>query len=135
MNNFKELLQIAPYASVIINGIYWAPNSPKLITIPDAKVLLRSAQSHLPWVQTSTGSPPLPHRLLAICDISAVSKSVAILFESLIYIFSYLYLSRCRSGRLDRVYERVHDDRYAILSVRCGTAQGHEEVRSSLLLQ
>nr|SVE92224.1 EOG090X0141 [Megafenestra aurita] len=63
--------KIAPYASVIINGIYWAPNSPKLITIPDAKVLLRSAQSHLPWVQTSMGSPPLPHRLLAICDISA----------------------------------------------------------------
>ncbi|XP_046658109.1 alpha-aminoadipic semialdehyde synthase, mitochondrial-like [Daphnia pulicaria] len=63
--------KIAPYASVIINGIYWAPNSPKLITIPDAKVLIRSAQSHLPWVQTSLGSPPLPHRLLAICDISA----------------------------------------------------------------
>lgn len=64
--------KIAPYASVIINGIYWAPNSPKLITIPDAKLLLRSSQSnHLPWVQTSTGSPPLPHRLLAICDISA----------------------------------------------------------------
>nr|SVE94073.1 EOG090X0141 [Simocephalus serrulatus] len=63
--------KIAPYASVIINGIYWAPNSPKLITIPDAKVLLRSAQSHLPWVPTSMGSPPLPHRLLAICDISA----------------------------------------------------------------
>ena len=63
--------KIAPYASVIINGIYWAPNSPKLITIPDAKNLLRSTNSHLPWVQTSTGSPPLPHRLLAICDISA----------------------------------------------------------------
>ncbi|KAI9552494.1 hypothetical protein GHT06_022860 [Daphnia sinensis] len=63
--------KIAPYASVIINGIYWAPNSPKLITIPDAKVLIRSSQSHLPWVQTSLGSPPLPHRLLAICDISA----------------------------------------------------------------
>jgi len=63
--------KIAPYASVIINGIYWAPNSPKLITIPDAKLLLRSSNSHLPWVQTSLGSPPLPHRLLAICDISA----------------------------------------------------------------
>jgi alpha-aminoadipic semialdehyde synthase len=63
--------KIAPYASVIINGIYWAPDSPKLITIPDAKVLLRSSHGHLPWVQTSLGSPPLPHRLLAICDISA----------------------------------------------------------------
>lgn len=52
--------KIAPYASVIINGIYWAPDSPKLITIPDAKVLLRSSHSHLPWVQvkSSTSNGP-----------------------------------------------------------------------------
>lgn len=60
---------IAPYASVIINGIYWAVNSPKLITIPDAKHLLRA--SHTPWLPTSVGAPPLPHRMLAISDISA----------------------------------------------------------------
>lgn len=63
------ILQIAPYASVIINGIYWAYNSPKLLTIPDAKHLLRP--SYTPWLPTSEGSPYLPHRLLAICDISA----------------------------------------------------------------
>lgn len=34
---------IAPYASVIVNGIYWAVGAPKLITIPDAKNLLRHA--------------------------------------------------------------------------------------------
>ncbi|XP_022910037.1 alpha-aminoadipic semialdehyde synthase, mitochondrial [Onthophagus taurus] len=61
--------KIAPYASVIINGIYWAVNSPKLITIPDAKHLLKSA--HTPWLPTSVGAPALPHRMLAICDISA----------------------------------------------------------------
>ncbi|KRT79289.1 hypothetical protein AMK59_7999, partial [Oryctes borbonicus] len=61
--------RIAPYASVIVNGIYWAVNSPKLITIPDAKYLLRSA--HTPWLPTSVGAPALPHRMLAICDISA----------------------------------------------------------------
>lgn len=33
--------KIAPYASVIVNGIYWAVGSPKLLTIPDAKTLLR----------------------------------------------------------------------------------------------
>ncbi|KAE8749324.1 hypothetical protein FOCC_FOCC004031, partial [Frankliniella occidentalis] len=32
--------KIAPYASVIVNGIYWAVDSPKLLTIPDAKQLL-----------------------------------------------------------------------------------------------
>lgn len=61
--------KIAPYASVIINGIYWAVNSPKLLTIPDAKVLLRPA--YTPWLPTSMGAPALPHRMLGICDISA----------------------------------------------------------------
>ncbi|BES97472.1 alpha-aminoadipic semialdehyde synthase [Nesidiocoris tenuis] len=61
--------KIAPYASVIINGIYWAVDSPKLLTLPDAKALLRPA--HTPWLPISEGAPALPHRLLAICDISA----------------------------------------------------------------
>lgn len=60
---------IAPYASVIVNGIYWAVGSPKLMTIPDAKNLLRPANT--PWLPHSKGAPALPHRLLAICDISA----------------------------------------------------------------
>ncbi|XP_054713377.1 alpha-aminoadipic semialdehyde synthase, mitochondrial-like isoform X2 [Uloborus diversus] len=66
-SNFAKT--IAPYASVIINGIYWAVNSPRLMTIPDAKHLLRP--SYTPWLPSSDGSPSLPHRLLAICDISA----------------------------------------------------------------
>lgn len=61
--------KIAPYASVIVNGIYWAVGSPKLMTIPDAKTLLRPANT--PWLPQSRGAPPLPHRMLAICDISA----------------------------------------------------------------
>ncbi|KAL1495088.1 hypothetical protein ABEB36_010561 [Hypothenemus hampei] len=61
--------KIAPYASVIINGIYWAVNSPKLLTIPDAKHLLQAP--HTPWLPTSKGAPALPHRMLAISDISA----------------------------------------------------------------
>lgn len=36
--------QIAPYASVIINGVYWDAQSPRLITIPDAKNLLTPVQ-------------------------------------------------------------------------------------------
>lgn len=67
MSTFSK--KIAPYASVIVNGIYWAVNSPKLITIPDAKHLLRPP--HTPWLPTSVGAPALPHRMLAICDISA----------------------------------------------------------------
>ncbi|KAK3738778.1 hypothetical protein RRG08_035658 [Elysia crispata] len=60
---------IAPYASCIINGIYWAVGAPRLITIPEAKTLLRP--THAPWLPSLPGCPNLPHRLLAICDISA----------------------------------------------------------------
>ncbi|KAF5307902.1 hypothetical protein FQR65_LT06469 [Abscondita terminalis] len=67
MSTFSK--KIAPYASVIINGIYWAVNSPKVLTIPDAKYLLRPA--YTPWLPTSMGAPALPHRMLGICDISA----------------------------------------------------------------
>ncbi|XP_054153876.1 alpha-aminoadipic semialdehyde synthase, mitochondrial-like [Oppia nitens] len=61
--------EIAPHASVIVNGIYWAHDSPKLLTIPDAKRLLQP--QYQPWLPISVGSPALPHRLIAICDISA----------------------------------------------------------------
>lgn len=61
--------KIAPFSSVIINGIYWAVGSPKLLTIPDAKTLLRPANT--PWLPSSKGAPALPHRMLAMCDISA----------------------------------------------------------------
>ncbi|CAA3006406.1 alpha-aminoadipic semialdehyde synthase, mitochondrial [Olea europaea subsp. europaea] len=104
-SNFST--KIAPYASVIMNGVYWPPNAPRLLTIPDAKRLqqpsykltganrnngngahqgppeqrlldlgLSSAasddgQAQQQQLLRSTGSPSLPHRLIAICDISA----------------------------------------------------------------
>jgi len=61
--------KIAPYATCIINGIYWAPGAPRLITIPEAKTLLKPTLQ--PWIPASPGCPNLPHRLVAICDISA----------------------------------------------------------------
>ncbi|XP_057296367.1 alpha-aminoadipic semialdehyde synthase, mitochondrial-like [Hydractinia symbiolongicarpus] len=59
--------KIAPYASVIINGVYWAPVNPRLLTIADGKALLEI--KHRP--DKYGGCPELPHRLLALCDISA----------------------------------------------------------------
>jgi hypothetical protein len=38
VSNFAK--KFAPYASVIVNGIYWSPDTPRLLTIPDAKALL-----------------------------------------------------------------------------------------------
>lgn len=59
----------APYASVIVNGIYWSPATPRLITLPDAKSLLMPAST--PWLKAAPGTPNLPSRLVAICDVSA----------------------------------------------------------------
>ncbi|UJR16111.1 hypothetical protein I4U23_003023 [Adineta vaga] len=62
--------KIAPFASCIINGIYWEASSPKLLRIADAKQLLTPP---VEWEQNDpkSGCPSLPHRLLAICDITA----------------------------------------------------------------
>lgn len=62
----KFATEIAPYASVIINGVYWGVNTPRLMTIPDAKNLLTPIQKY-----DAPGTPTLPHRLIALCDISA----------------------------------------------------------------
>ena len=43
--------------------------TPRLITLPDAKSLLQPANT--PWIQSSPGTPTLPSRLIAVCDISA----------------------------------------------------------------
>lgn len=63
--------EVAPYTSVLINGMYWAPNAPRLITLPDAKMLMRSRTSWDGGGAGVPGRPRLPHRLVAICDISA----------------------------------------------------------------
>lgn len=72
------IVQIAPYASVIINGVYWDQRSPRLITIPDAKNLFTPVKKVsvlfccVYCIQYDTpGCPTLPHRLIALCDISA----------------------------------------------------------------
>ncbi|KAJ1350331.1 hypothetical protein KIN20_006098 [Parelaphostrongylus tenuis] len=62
----KFATEIAPYATVIINGVYWDVRTPRLITIPDAKHLFTPVQKY-----DTPGCPTLPHRLVAICDISA----------------------------------------------------------------
>ncbi|XP_059190585.1 alpha-aminoadipic semialdehyde synthase, mitochondrial isoform X2 [Centropristis striata] len=59
---------VAPYTTCLINGIYWDPHTPRLLRRLDAQKLMRPLKGS---PQTTEGSPGLPHRLLAICDISA----------------------------------------------------------------
>ncbi|KAF6275762.1 aminoadipate-semialdehyde synthase [Rhinolophus ferrumequinum] len=59
---------IAPYTSCFINGIYWETNTPRLLTRQDAESLLAPGKSPIVGVE---GCPTLPHKLVAICDISA----------------------------------------------------------------
>jgi alpha-aminoadipic semialdehyde synthase len=59
--------KIAPYTTVLINGVYWDPNTPRLITINQCKEL----QPKDFRVDNYSGIPALPQRLLAVCDISA----------------------------------------------------------------
>ncbi|KAM6152438.1 alpha-aminoadipic semialdehyde synthase, mitochondrial [Erethizon dorsatum] len=59
---------IAPYTTCLINGIYWEQNTPRLLTRHDAQSLLAPVKSSVAAVE---GCPELPHKLVAICDISA----------------------------------------------------------------
>ncbi|XP_022801173.1 alpha-aminoadipic semialdehyde synthase, mitochondrial-like [Stylophora pistillata] len=59
--------EVAPYMSVLVNGTYWAPSVPRLLTYDDARNILKTMQRSSAY----DGCPSLPHRLLAICDISA----------------------------------------------------------------
>ncbi|KAM6137098.1 LOW QUALITY PROTEIN: alpha-aminoadipic semialdehyde synthase, mitochondrial [Pterocles gutturalis] len=59
---------IAPYTTCLINGIYWEQHTPRLLRRQDAQKLLAPVKSA---VSASEGCPELPHKLLAICDISA----------------------------------------------------------------
>ncbi|XP_063097623.1 alpha-aminoadipic semialdehyde synthase, mitochondrial isoform X5 [Cavia porcellus] len=59
---------IAPYITCLINGIYWEQNTPRLLTRQDAQSLLAPVKSSVTAIE---GCPELPHKLVAICDISA----------------------------------------------------------------
>ncbi|KAK5621415.1 hypothetical protein CRENBAI_007638 [Crenichthys baileyi] len=59
---------VAPYTTCLINGIYWDPHTPRLLRRLDAQRLIRPLKSSC---ALNDGSPALPHKLLAICDISA----------------------------------------------------------------
>ncbi|XP_066174667.1 alpha-aminoadipic semialdehyde synthase, mitochondrial isoform X2 [Sylvia atricapilla] len=61
-------IDVAPYTTCLINGIYWEQNTPRLLSRQDAQKLLVPVK---PAAGTMDGCPELPHRLLAICDISA----------------------------------------------------------------
>ncbi|XP_013415516.1 alpha-aminoadipic semialdehyde synthase, mitochondrial isoform X1 [Lingula anatina] len=68
-SNFAK--KVAPYASCIVNGVYWQPGQPRLLTDADAKTLL-AHDPNAPQDLTDIGEDPiLPRQLLAICDISA----------------------------------------------------------------
>uniref|UniRef100_A0A8C1JHI3 Aminoadipate-semialdehyde synthase n=1 Tax=Cyprinus carpio TaxID=7962 RepID=A0A8C1JHI3_CYPCA len=66
-SHFRET--VAPYTTCLINGIYWDPHTPRLLRRLDAQRLIR------PVIPASSspdhGCPALPHKFLAICDISA----------------------------------------------------------------
>ncbi|XP_069832690.1 alpha-aminoadipic semialdehyde synthase, mitochondrial [Dendropsophus ebraccatus] len=59
---------IAPYTTCLINGIYWDPHTPRLLNRQDAQRLLAPVKS---TAVITEGCPELPHKLLAIGDISA----------------------------------------------------------------
>ncbi|XP_072527555.1 alpha-aminoadipic semialdehyde synthase, mitochondrial isoform X2 [Salminus brasiliensis] len=59
---------VAPYTTCLINGIYWDPHTPRLLRRLDAQKLMKPSKLSSSAIE---GWPELPHKFLAICDISA----------------------------------------------------------------
>ncbi|XP_066525161.1 alpha-aminoadipic semialdehyde synthase, mitochondrial isoform X2 [Hoplias malabaricus] len=59
---------VAPYTTCLINGIYWDPHTPRLLRRMDAQKLMKPSKL---LHRATEGGPELPHKFLAICDISA----------------------------------------------------------------
>ncbi|KAL7867887.1 hypothetical protein SRHO_G00092710 [Serrasalmus rhombeus] len=59
---------VAPYTTCLINGIYWDPHTPRLLRRLDAQKLMKPSKFS---ASVTEGRPELPHKFLAICDISA----------------------------------------------------------------
>ena len=53
--------------SVLINGLYWGVGDPRLLTCKDARNLMKVK----PTATKGLSDKLLPHRLIAISDISA----------------------------------------------------------------
>uniref|UniRef100_A0A8C3T980 Aminoadipate-semialdehyde synthase n=1 Tax=Chelydra serpentina TaxID=8475 RepID=A0A8C3T980_CHESE len=67
-SKYCSTFSIAPYTTCLINGIYWEQHTPRLLNRHDAKKLLAPVK---PSAAATEGCPELPHKLMAICDISA----------------------------------------------------------------
>ncbi|XP_072038762.1 alpha-aminoadipic semialdehyde synthase, mitochondrial-like [Amphiura filiformis] len=61
--------KIAPWSSCIVNGIFWNTNHPRFLANMDTKMLLSG--DTVAKMPEMPGCPNLPHRLIAICDITA----------------------------------------------------------------
>lgn len=55
----KLCLKIAPYTTCLINGIYWDPQTPRLLRRLDAQKLMRPAKS---LAAVNESWPTLPHK-------------------------------------------------------------------------
>jgi alpha-aminoadipic semialdehyde synthase len=72
--------------SVMVNGVYWQPGFPRLLTNEDIQQLTRQKAAH----SISDGCPPLPHRFLAVCDISAdINVRIIVLKMSIFDLVSF----------------------------------------------
>lgn len=66
-----------------MQGIYWDPLNPRMLTNADGRSLLKVTNRPDKY----GGCPDLPHRLLALCDISA-DIGVSIIFSVIIKLLN-----------------------------------------------
>ncbi|XP_015770010.1 PREDICTED: alpha-aminoadipic semialdehyde synthase, mitochondrial-like [Acropora digitifera] len=110
---------IAPYMNVLVNGTYWAPNVPRLLTCDDARNLLKTLKRSSAY----DGCPSLPQRLLAICDISAdCDGSLAFMTECTTIEYPF-HLYNIKSGTSQIGYQFETTCSFVILAIITSNGQ------------
>ncbi|VDP71119.1 unnamed protein product [Echinostoma caproni] len=110
-SNFRDT--IAPYTSVLINGTYWDARVPQILTCKNVKSLL-DVRPNIPGSPNNEGCPTLPHRLLAICDISADPGGSVEFTEECTTIDEPFNLYNPRTGKTEY---QIHGDGILMCSI------------------
>ena len=122
-----SLPQIAPYTTCLINGVFWAPGTPRLITKEQCKAL--HPQYYDPVHHLTTVSvPKLPQRLLAIADISCDMHVWLLVLFFVCLFFNSLFLPPPPDAGVSRVHDSLYNNRSTIHSLQCTHRRFHIRV-------
>ena len=129
--------KIAPYSSVIVNGIYWSPKTPRLLTIPDAKSLITPINS--PWMATTKGIEIVNilqswHVIFCPWNLNCI-QTLKLRLSKFAASFDWNLWHFCWPWWLNRIHERMYNYWWTILLIWCRHEPRQENIQGLIIFQ